>query len=498
MDGHTDSTDHHYALRVVTTAGAPARYTRIPRYRFGPKPKRRTELGLLVFGWVIITALYVLASLGRTSKIPPHIGPFLAVLFILTVVAHLTNRWLVPNSHPVVLPIVILLNGIGYVVIARYKPTYASAQAGWTAIGVLLYVVTLLVVRRTRDLDRYRYMLLFIGGFLILSPLIPHIGVEIYGARLWVHFGSLLFQPVEIAKALLCIFFASYFAEKKELLSIPTARLGNRLVLDPRPLIPILAAFGFAMLVIAKENDIGFALLIFTLFITLLWITTGRIGYIVFGLLLFAVGTFAAAHLFGQFHTRVTVWLDPWSYTSSQAICQVKDAPAACQSGDQLANGWYALGLGGVGGTGLGLGQASAIPGVGLGIYALTSDMIFAAIGYQLGLMGTAVVTLGFLLLVGTGLRIAQTARSDFARLVAVGLTTLLGFQAFFIMAGVTRLLPLTGITLPFMAYGGSSLITNYVVVALLMRVSEEGSSTPSERSSGMQQPGERAFTQAS
>jgi cell division protein FtsW (lipid II flippase) len=483
------------------TAGAPARYTRIPRYQFGPKPKRRTELGLLVFGWVIIAALYSLASLARSSKIPAHIGPFLGVLFALTILAHLTNRWLVPNAHPVVLPIVVLLNGIGYVVIARYDPAFASAQAGWTAIGVFFYVGTLLVVRRTRDLDRYRYLLLFLAGILILMPLIPHFGLEINGARLWVHIGRVQFQPIEIAKILLCIFFASYFAEKKELLSIPTARLGNRLVLDPRPLVPILAAFGFAMLVIAKEYDIGFALLIFVLFITLLWITTGRVGYIVFGLLLFAVGTYAAAHLFGQFHTRVEVWLDPWRYTSIQPLCQAKNAPAACFSGDQLANGWYALGLGGVGGTGIGLGHATAsslnvIPG-SLFIYALTSDMIFAAIGYQLGLMGTTVVAIGFLLLVGTGLRIAQTARSDFARLVAVGLTTLLGFQAFFIMAGVTRLLPLTGITLPFMAYGGSSLITNYVLVALLMRVSEEGSSTPAERSSGIKQPGERAFTRA-
>ncbi len=474
------------------TGRAPARYHSIPRYQLGPKPKRRTELGLLVFGWVIITALYVLASLGHTSKIPPHIGPFLGVLLALTVVAHVANRWLVPNAHPVVLPIIVLLNGIGYVVIARWAPRYASAQAGWTGLGVILYVVTLLLVRRTRDLDRYRYLLLLGAGIFILAPLIPRFGESINGARLWVHIGSLLFQPVEIAKILLCVFFASYFAEKKELLTIPTARLGNRLVLDPRPLIPILAAWGFAMLVIAKENDIGFALLIFTLFIALLWITTGRIGYLVFGLLLFAVGTFVTAHLFGQFNQRVTLWLDPWSHTSISPACTAIPKTLACLNGagDQLASGWYALGLGGVGGVGLGLGH-------GLTIFGLTSDMIFAAVGWELGLMGTAAVVIAFLLLVGTGLRIAQTARSDFARLIAVGLTVLLGLQAFFIMAGVTRLLPLTGITLPFMAYGGSSLVTNYVLVALLMRVSEEGSSTPAERSSGIKQPGERAFTRA-
>jgi cell division protein FtsW (lipid II flippase) len=471
------------------------RYTRIPRYQLGPKPKRRTELGLLVFGWVIITALYILASIAHSTKIPPHIGPFLGALFALTIVAHMVNRWLVPNAHPIVLPTVVLLNGIGYVVIARYSPAYASAQAGWTAIGVLLYVVTLIVVRRTRDLDRYRYLLLLAAIFLILLPLVPHVGLTINGARLWVHVGSLQFQPIEIAKILLCIFFASYLAEKKELLSIPTARVGNRLVIDPRPLIPILAAFAFAMLVIAKEYDIGFALLIFTLFVVMLWVSTGRVGYIVFSLLLFAVGAYIAAHLFATFHTRVSIWINPWAHTSISPACTpVQTAQCLKGAGDQIANGWYALGLGGVGGVGIGLGQACASL-CGLAISSLTSDMIFAAIGYQLGLMGTAVVALAFLLLVGTGLRIAQTARSDFARLVAVGLTALLGFQAFFIMAGVTRLLPLTGITLPFMAYGGSSLVTNYVLVALLLRISEEGSSTMAERSTGVKQPGERAFT---
>jgi cell division protein FtsW (lipid II flippase) len=478
------------------------RYHRIPRFIFGTKPNRRTELGLLIFGWAITTAFYVLASLGKTSHIPAHIGPFLGVVIGLTLAAHIANRWLVPDANPVLLPLVALLNGLGYVVIARYSPASASAQAGWTAIGVIAYVGTLLVVRRSRDLDRYRYILLLLGAVLILSPLVPGIGdadlARLYGARLWVKVGPVQFQPVEIAKILLCIFFASYFAEKKELLSIPTARLGDRLVVDPRPLLPILAAFGFAMLVIAKESDIGFAALIFTVFIGMLWITTGRIGYLVFGLALFAIGTLIAAHLFGQFHSRVTDWLDPWDYTSSSKICAASLRPAACNGGDQLANGWYALGLGGVGGTGLGLGHASTIGGSGtLFIYALTSDMIFAAIGYQLGLMGTAAVVLAFLLLVGSGLRISQTARSDFARLVAVGLTMLLGFQAFFIMAGVTRLLPLTGITLPFMAYGGSSLVTNYVLIAILMRISQEGSSTPAERSSGFSQPGERAFTRA-
>ncbi len=488
---------------ATSVIGAPVHYHRIPAYAFGSKPKRRTELGLLVFSWVIITALYVLASLGRTSKIPPHLGLFLGFLFVLTIVAHMVNRWLVPNAHPVVLPMVVLLNGIGYVIIARYDAThtFAPQQAGWTAVGVVLYAATLLVVRRTRDLDRYRYLLLLGGVILILLPLVPHLGLTVGSTRLWIHLGSLTFQPIEVGKILLCLFFASYLADKKELLSIPTARLGNRLVLDPRPLVPMLLAWGFAMLVIAKEDDIGFALLLFTLFIVLLWVATGRIGYLILGLVLFAVGAFVVAHLFTQFHERVTLWLDPWASTSSSLACTARPELANCfgGGGDQLANGWYAMGLGGVGGVGLGLGHICApvagLPGCMLPITALTSDMIFAAIGYQLGLMGTAAVTLAFLILVGTGLRIAQTARADFSRLVAVGLTTLLGFQAFFIMAGVTRLLPFTGITLPFMAYGGSSLVTNYVLVALLLRVSDEGATTPDERATGVKHPGERAFT---
>jgi cell division protein FtsW (lipid II flippase) len=427
-----------------------------------------------VFASLITIALYVIAELGAKSRIPEHIGPILGVILGLSLVAHLANRWLVPNANPVVLPLAALLNGIGYVVIARWNPANAKAQAGWVALGVTLYVVTLLVVRRSRDLDRYRYLLLLLTTILLISPLIPHVGLDEYGARLWVRIAGVQFQPVEIAKVLLCIFFASYFAEKKELLSIPTRRFGDRLVVDPGPLVPIMLAWAFATLVIGVENDIGFAMLIFTLFIALLWITTGRAAYLVLGLVLFAIGALVAAHFFSQVHVRISIWLDPWKSLSG--------------NGAQLGQGWFALGNGGIGGTGLGLDPITGF------IPQLTSDMIFAAIGNQLGLVGASVVVIGFLLLVGSGLQIAQRARSDFSRLVATGLTTILGFQAFFIMAGVIRLLPLTGITLPFVAYGGSSLITNYILIALLLRISDEGAATPAERSSGVAQPGDRAF----
>jgi cell division protein FtsW (lipid II flippase) len=453
------------------------RHTRFPRYEIGPKPKRRTELGLLVFGSLLIVALYVIAELGAKSKIPPHIGPFLGVVLGLSLVAHMANRWLIPRANAVVLPLAVLLNGIGYVIIARWNPAYAKEQAAWAALGVLLYVVTLLAVRLTRDLERYRYILLLVGGALMVAPLFF---TPIGGARLWIHFGGISFQPIEIAKILLCIFFASYFAANKEMLSIPTARLGNRLVLDPRPLLPIVVAWGAAMAVIGLEDDIGFAALLFTLFIGMLWVTTGRVGYLVFGFLLFAAGAYFAARYFGQVHVRVTEWLNPWPTATN-----------ANAGGSQLAQGMWGFGSGGLGGTGLGRDTAlGTVP-------YLTTDMIFAAIGTEMGMVGAVAVVLAYVLMVGAGLRIAQTARSDFSRLTATGLTIIIGFQAFFIMAGVIRLLPFTGITLPFVAYGGSSLLANYVLIALLLRISDEGAQTQEEIASGVLQPGERPMVPA-
>ncbi|HVB92288.1 MAG TPA: FtsW/RodA/SpoVE family cell cycle protein [Acidimicrobiales bacterium] len=451
----------------------PFRHGRLPRYVIGPKPRRRTELGLLVFGSLLIVALYVIAELGAKSKIPANIGPFLGIVLGLSLVAHMTNRWLIPQANAVILPLAALLNGIGYVIIARWNPVYAKEQAGWAALGVALYSATLLVVRFSRDLERYRYLVLFTAGLLLVAPLLFS---PINGARLWVHFGKLEFQPVEFSKILLCVFFASYFATNKEMLSIPTARIGDRLILDPRPLVPIIVAWGAAMAVIGLEGDIGFAALLFTLFIGMLWITTGRFGYLILGFLLFAGGAYVSARYFGQVQLRVSEWLNPWQTSTNLN-----------SGGSQLRQGWYGFASGGIGGTGLGLDTAAGL------IPFLTTDMIFAAIGTEMGMVGSVAVVVAFILMIGAGLRVAQTARTDFSRLTATGLTIILGFQAFFIMAGVVRLLPFTGITLPFVAYGGSSLLANYILIALLLRISDEGAQAQAEiLVSGVVQPGER------
>ena len=425
----------------------------------GLKGRRRTEMGLLVLASVIIVAAYTLMVLGNTQALPSDAIPLLVVMFILAAAAHVANRVLAPDATPVILPIAFLLNGLGYMMIVRFdlalNESYAPLQLAWTTAGIAAYILTLFVIRRSRDLDRYRYLLLVGGVVLLLLPLVPGIGLNLNGARLWVHVGSIQFQPVEVAKLMLCIFFASYFAEKREILTIPTARFGNRLILDPRPLVPITLAWFFAIAIMSLEHDIGFSALLFTLFIGMLWVTTGRFGYLILGVVLFAAGAYLSSRYFAQTHVRVETWLDPWKYASG--------------NGRQLVQAWYSLGNGGIGGTGLGLGQ---------GAFQITysnADFIFAVIGEEMGLFGATMVIVAFLLLTGAGLRIAQSAKSEFAKLTATGLTIIIGFQAFFIIGGVVRILPLTGITLPFVSYGGSALVANYILIALLMRISDEG-----------------------
>jgi len=408
----------------------------------------------MALAWIIVTAFYVLASYGAQGHMPPRIWLFLASIVAISLGMHLAIRHYAPNASQVLLPIATLLNGIGYVEIARWNPTNASYQALWFLVSALCVVLTLKFVRRVRDLDRYRYLTLSAAILLMLMPLVPHVGEKINGARLWVVVGPISFQPIELAKILLAFFFASYFASNRQLLSTPTQRLGPRLIVPPRTLLPIVAAWGFSLAILGAENDIGFALLLFALFISLLWVTTGLKTYVVLGMGLFAGGAYFAASYFTQVHTRIAFWLDPWS-AAHWAIS------------DQLGLGWFSLAAGGVTGTGLGLGQSGNIP-------FITSDMIFAAVGEELGFLGIILVLCLFVAFVGEGFRIAQRAHSDFVRLTAAALTATMGFQAFFIMAGVLRILPFTGITLPFMAYGGSSLVANYVIVAILLRISDE------------------------
>ena len=413
-------------------------------------PRRDTELGLLVLVALLTAGAYALASLGRSASLPANIGPFLGIILGLLLAAHLVVRRLAPNGDAVLLPVAGLLNGIGYVFIARLDRDLAGLQSTWTALGILAFMATLVLVRRARDLERYRYTFMLLGIGLLLMPLLPVIGRNINGARLWVRFGPMTFQPGELAKVALAVFFAAYLVEKRELLS--EFRVSRGRMPHIRVIGPILLAWGMAMVVMTAERDLGSSLLFFALFISMVWVATARTEYLAVGGALFAVGAFFAYTTFAHVASRVRIWFDPWT--------------TAAGSGYQLVQGLYAMGSGGFGGSGIGLGAPGRIP-------AAATDFIFAAIGEELGLLGTAAIVVAYLLLVGVGLRIAIRADQPFEKLLAAGLTTILGVQTFIILGGVTRLVPLTGITLPFVSYGGSSLIANYILLALLLRISD-------------------------
>jgi peptidoglycan glycosyltransferase len=420
-------------------------------------PRRTTELALLVMVGVVVVAAYVLASLGRLAELPADIVPFFGVILALLAGAHVATRRLVPASDATLLPLAALLNGFGYVMIARLDDELAGFQAVWTAVGIGAFVLTLLVVQRPRTLDRYRYTLMAAGVIALALPLVPGLGLEIQGAQLWVKVGPIIVQPGEFAKIALGVFFASYLVEKRELLTLSTRRIGGLHLPEPRHLAPLLGAWGVAILVMVAERDLGSSLLFFTLFVTMVYVATGRAAFLLLSLVMFVGAAYVAWRQFGHVQVRVDTWLRPFEDPFGD--------------GFQISQSSFALADGGLTGTGLGLGRPDTIP-------VVETDFILSAIGEELGLVGVSAVLMTYLLFIGTGLRIALSAPRNFEKLLATGLTALFGFQAFIIVAGITRLLPLTGITLPFVSYGGSSLVANYVLLALMLRISDGGQLT--------------------
>ena len=415
--------------------------------------RRNTELGLMVMAAVLTAGAYALAGLGRSASLPANLVPFLLVILGLLAAAHVATRYFAPNADGILLPLAGILNGIGYVFIARLDSDLAALQAMWTALGVGAFVATLALVRRARDIERLRYTFALIGIGLLLIPLVPGVGQNINGARLWVKLGPLTFQPGELAKIALAVFFASYLVEKQPLLAMGTQRVAGIWVPNVRHFGPIVLAWAFSLVVMFWEKDLGSSLLFFALFIVLLWVATARNIYLGIGLVLFGAGAMIAYQVFDHVQTRVHILTDPWSVANG--------------AGYQTVQAMFAFAAGGLTGTNLGQGSPQRIP-------AVSTDFIFAAIGEELGLLGTVAILMAFLLMVGAGLRVAMRVESPFEKLLAAGLTAILGLQTFIIIGGVTRLVPLTGITLPFVSYGGSSLISNYILLALLLRISAD------------------------
>jgi cell division protein FtsW (lipid II flippase) len=421
--------------------------------------RRNTELALLILALVVGAGAVALVALARNSSRVDVAIPVVSVLVVCYVVAHIVMRKVASQADALILPIAAVLNAIGLAAVYRLSPKgYGPTQATWTVVGIACFIATLVFVRDIRVIARYKYLLGFIGVGLLLLPVA--FGTEINGAKLWIRVGAFSFQPGELAKVCLVIFFAAYLAERKELLAIASRRVLGLHVPDLKHFGPLLVMWGVSLAVMFYGKDLGSSLLFFSIFLVMLYIATARVVYAAFGTVLFAFGAFVGYQQFAHVQERVEAWL------------HVFDADVVKDQGYQLAQSLFALATGGLFGTGLGQGRPDLIP-------EAHNDFIFSAVGEELGLLGTAAILVCFLLLVARGLGIALNQRSEFGQLLAVGLIAIFAIQTFIILGGVTRLLPLTGITLPFMSYGGSSLLSNFILIALLIRMSHQTASEP-------------------
>ncbi|MGI8458311.1 MAG: FtsW/RodA/SpoVE family cell cycle protein [Propionibacteriaceae bacterium] len=423
-----------------------------------PRKRRGAELVMLLFAAVIGIGAYVIVHLNLDGELPAAL-PYLAGGWVaLLLIAHLVIRIRLPYADPLLLPCVALLNGLGLAMIDRIDlinapPTHgATTQLVWTALGVALFVTTVLAVRDHRPLQRFTYLMALAGLILLLLPLTPFLGVEIGGARIWIRLGGFSFQPAEVAKIVLSIAFASYLVEKRDVLALAGMRVGGLDLPRARDLGPILTMWLASLAVLVFQNDLGTSLLFFGLFVMMLYVATERPGWAVLGTLLFAVGAYLGYLLFGHVRVRVGAWLEPFSNPDRYF---------------QIISAQYGFAYGGILGTGLGEGRPGLTP-------LARSDFIAAAIGEELGMTGLMAVIMVYALIVARGLRTALACREPFGKLLAAGLSFAFALQVFTIIGGVTRLLPLTGLTTPFMSQGGSSMIANWVVIALLMVISHQ------------------------
>jgi cell division protein FtsW (lipid II flippase) len=369
-------------------------------------------------------------------------------------------RATLPHADPYLLPVAGVLTAVGLTMIYRIDPDLAFRQGLWVVIGVTAFAGLLVFLKDYRSLDHVKYILGLVAIGLLALPAVPGLGRTINGASLWVGIGPVVFQPGEFAKVLLVIFLAGYLRDNREVLSMGSGRYG---LPSPKHFGPLLVIWGGAMLVLFQTNDLGGGLLYFSVFLAMLWVATARWAYVAVGLGLFAIGAWGLYHVTPHVQERVSIWLDcSWSVSNA---CPVYD------EGYQLAQSIYAIAGGGLFGQGLGEGILISPEG-NTYIPFLSTDFIFAAIAQELGLAGVVAMVLVYVVVLYRGLRIAIMADDGFSKLLAVGLTSALAIQAFIIMAGVTGLIPLTGITLPFVSYGGSSIVANFLIVGLLLMVS--------------------------
>lgn len=431
-----------------------------------PRKLRTLELSLLIFalaigiGAIVIIDLTVLGHMS-TTMLP------LGVLYLASVCGlHLLVRRITPDADPLIMPIAVFLNTLGIAMI--YRIDLARGLSGWdassvrqllwTVIAIVVAGIVLFVVKNHMVLFRYTYLFGLGALVLLLLPMLPFIGQEIYGARVWIHIGSFSFQPGEIAKIFLAIFFAGYLVRNRDALSMVGKKVLGIRFPRGRDLGPLLAFWLVAMAVLVFQRDLGTSLLYFGLFLSMLYLATGRIGWIVLGVGLFLVGGLVASQTLGYVNQRFENWLNPFNDPTG--------------TGYQMVQGLFGMANGGMTGTGLGQGYPADTP-------VAESDYILPSIGEELGLIGLFVVLAAYLLLVGRALRVGFAGQDDFGKLLASGLGFAIALQVFIVAGGVTRVIPLTGLTAPFLAAGGSSLVSNWIIIVLLLLLSNSVRNRP-------------------
>jgi cell division protein FtsW (lipid II flippase) len=423
---------------------------------------RNRELLNLVVVAVITGLGFASVYIARQEVVSTASLSYALFFFGLYLAAHAIARVTVPNADPYLLPMAGLLTAFGVTEIYRLDPDNAFRQGLWIVVGVGAFSATLMLLRGDfRRLESYKYIFGVTSVVLLALPALPLIGQTVNGARLWVKLGPLQFQPGELAKIFLIVFLAGYLREKREVLA--QGRL--------KDFGPLLAIWGAAMLVLVETNDLGSALLYFGIFLAMLYVATGQAWFVGAGLGLFLAGATVVYHIVARVESRVTIWLDPW--TEERVFCSQTGGLALRQECDsyQLVKSLYSIGNGGFGGKGLGQGTFANSSGDPLIPY-LNTDFIYSALAQELGLIGAAALVLLYMLICLRGFRIALLAQDGFSKLLAVGLTFGFALQTFIIVGGVLRLIPLTGITLPFVSYGGSSIVANFVLLAGLLLVS--------------------------
>ncbi|MGV8885796.1 MAG: FtsW/RodA/SpoVE family cell cycle protein [Microbacteriaceae bacterium] len=429
-----------------------------------PARLRNLELVLLVFACVINLAAIWLVQLGALEELDSSILTLGIGLTVLVFAMHLTMRFVARDADPFILPIATVLNGLGVAMIYRIDVGHGYSgwdsagirQIAWTAIAIAIAIVVLVAIRNHRVLQRFRFVAMFAGVVLLLMPLIPGIGDERFGALIWIKVGPLSFQPGELAKIALAIFFAGYLVTARDSLSMVGKRVLGLQFPRARDLGPILVVFALSMGVLIFQRDLGTSLLYFGLFLVMIYVATGRSSWIVLGLGMFLSGALVASQVLTYVQGRFSAWLDAFSQTNYDRT----------GGSYQLVQGLFGLGNGGVIGTGLGEGRPGIVP-------LAESDYIIASLGEELGLIGLFAILCLYLLLVARGFRIGFAGQDDFGRLLGVGLAFVVALQVFIVVGGVTRVIPLTGLTTPFLAAGGSSLVANWIIVALLLRLSD-------------------------